>query len=166
MLPSTIRALRAIRTALREGEFRGTCNYELANILSALRGPDYEDPSAVHKLSTTSLIRFVAIGGLFPGIVEHEDTAQSALVRSGSWLDPEGMCRKSPHFTSHARLAFQALGLSWDTSNGSLMGKPWWMQELAAAGKKTSKKAKKPSPGTAFRKGRRSGTRSKRAVRR
>lgn len=99
--------LIAIRNELEE--WRGE---DLWNVLSALRGPDAEDNHEL-KLATTGVIRYHFLGktrGSMHGSTVLPDTEEAAKLRrqyTNVWS----------HFISHAKDAFEALGLKWDEVN-------------------------------------------------
>jgi hypothetical protein len=91
--------------------FRDARNSEvrlLWDVLSALRGPDYEE--SVDKDATTAVIREAFLGPktqVFPADFA-VDSAERAERRDDMVSGSE-----SYHFLSHARNAFDALGLKW-----------------------------------------------------
>jgi hypothetical protein len=102
--------------------FRDARNSEvrlLWDVLSALRGPDYE--GSEDKDATTVVIREAFLGPktkVFPADFA-VDSAERAERRkdmvAGDVPLPE--ISESYHFYTHARNAFDALGLKWDEVN-------------------------------------------------
>lgn len=98
----------AVKKLLADG-YKGQ---DLWNILTALRGPDEVD-SLHWKASTTGVIRHTL--GLknndVAGFLSNEDSLSFVGTRT---VDES---EHSHHFTSHARYAFESLGLNWDEVN-------------------------------------------------
>lgn len=97
-------------------------------VLTALRGPDNE--SVGMKGATTAVIRY-AVGlddEVGNGATVHGDLATGPELRAK--LNDNG---REYHFKIHNRMAFEALGLSWEDRNPSLEEKRRleWQQHLA-----------------------------------
>lgn len=100
------------------------------DIVTALRGPD--DDNEKIKLATTAVIRWHTLkltknspsihsyGELFKGITENK-----VFVHNGSFVCPDSdelveirlNYGTHSHFFTHARAAFEALGLNWGSVN-------------------------------------------------
>ena len=89
---------------------------ELWHILTALRGPDYNDglyyDKAMLKKSTTEVIRHEVVGDFVCkrlGCLSSLDTKSRASFRHMNY--------SAVHFWQHAKLAFKSLGLKWGVKN-------------------------------------------------
>lgn len=93
--------------AIIDGFFVTQDGEELAQVLSATRGPD--DDNADKKDVTTAIIRRKAFpkNGDYLGVTL-TDFGDNHVVRKQLSHD---------HFGNHARRAFEALGLKWDKVN-------------------------------------------------
>jgi len=84
----------------------------LWEIITGLRGPDFDDPDDKIKMATTAVIRYHTLG-MAPsnsnGAIINPDEPAYVTMRKSM---PVG-----PHFQSHARRAFSALDLSWGELN-------------------------------------------------
>lgn len=92
-------------------------------VLTALRGPDNEHVG--QKYSTTAVIRHAA--GLRPGVagvIVEADNEERANERV-AFFPVHMMAHDNfklvrwEHFSRHAKMAFDALGLSWTTNNSN-----------------------------------------------
>lgn len=91
---------------------------DLWHVLTGLRGPDWtNDPIDHRKLATASVVRQVAFPGCAlwgsNGAFYEKDCQSHATTRKamgGDTMTPS-------HYWRHAQLAFDALGLEWDTVN-------------------------------------------------
>lgn len=106
---TAVQIARAIAQDLNDIRIRK----ELWDILTALRGPDNNDPLV--KAATTEVIRralgmsissnLALVSSDLPYKVEH----RKRMVA--------GTARVTDHFLTHAKSAFAALGLKWDELN-------------------------------------------------
>ncbi|HEX9052290.1 MAG TPA: hypothetical protein VF841_17305 [Anaeromyxobacter sp.] len=95
----------------------------LWHVLTALRGPDASDLWVKH--ATTAVIRHHALGGEFIYGDESPDSIRLAKQRGemhaeqqvGAYAIRSAERRVPYHFYSHARRAFEALGLKWELVN-------------------------------------------------
>lgn len=95
-------------------------SYALWDVLTALRGPDYENVSYKTKDATTGVIRYALLGA-FAG-VGGLDPHTRHLHRAIFGPDREEYVKirdemRVSHFCYHARSAFTALGLKWNEVN-------------------------------------------------
>lgn len=116
--PSTFREAKKIFVRfLNEGTSESKRFWD---VISALRGPDYQDDSSKDKFSTTSVIRekFGIKHKASLGLVIHKDSPTYAAHRTlkiGFFV--EDIRSRSSHFARHAKDAFIALGLKWEDAN-------------------------------------------------
>jgi hypothetical protein len=90
----------------------------LWNVLTGLRGPDWtNDPVDHRKLATASVVRRVA----FPECAQwgsngafYEKDCQSH-VTTRKYMNED--TTNPSHYREHAQMAFDALGLKWDSVN-------------------------------------------------
>jgi hypothetical protein len=95
---------------------------QLWHVLTALRGPDKcDDNKELLKKSTTCVIRTkIGLNKTSPsnygpnGAMVYADTEDGPQVRMDATNRTSGV---SPHFISHAELAFEVLGLAWKKKN-------------------------------------------------
>jgi hypothetical protein len=91
---------------------------KLWNILTALRGPDTEDPLEELKRATTSVIRTKI--GILPcanGATTVPDDSEELVKARMDYVQARTKHTYSYHFGNHAMNAFHSLGLRWDTLN-------------------------------------------------
>lgn len=112
MKRTTRQFIRGLRKTFRETDTQG--RKEIWDILTGLRGPDYEGNSWTDKRATTAVIRSEVFGikNLMdvPADVSG-DCDNSVAIRSNSTFSDHS------HFKFHAQSAFKALGLKWDEVN-------------------------------------------------
>lgn len=89
-------------------------------VLTAMRGPDYENGEQYDdKISTTAVIRRAAFGAdalADSGSIVRRDSRDAVKRRramEASYADPDDR----RHFYDHARAAFDSLGLKWNELN-------------------------------------------------
>lgn len=98
-----------------------TQSRKLWAVLTALRGPDSDD--SYEKLATTAVIRHaIGLRAYVAGAVVSADSAEYATTRMLRFpivLNHLGnlSLKKWEHFSAHAKMAFDALGLSWTEAN-------------------------------------------------
>lgn len=80
----------------------------LLNVLSALRGPDNEDPDI--KKAQTNWIRTVA----FPRLTAEENGGSTPWMVNRSEEPDYISTANLEHFSTHIRLAYMALGIRFD----------------------------------------------------
>lgn len=109
----------------KDGNTRGyyspdaTAARQLWDVLSALRGPDYEIGS--DKNATTAVIRAAAFPKTFSG------GERAIIIPAHMAYDEVGNAQtrlqmtESHHFKSHAKKAFKVLGLDWYDLNSRAM---------------------------------------------
>jgi hypothetical protein len=80
-------------------------------VLAAMRGPDSQEHQP--KDASTAVIRWAVLQKTGNSFIANPDSQKRAEYRR------EGKVRfgSSAHFSSHARMAFKALGLKWDEVN-------------------------------------------------
>jgi hypothetical protein len=94
------------------------------DVLTGLRGPDARDTDAVQdvKLATTSVIRFHTLGmpiNKSCGAFVNPDSIKYFQIRTRNEPGKDVGEVAGFHFRAHARRAFWALGLDWETANPS-----------------------------------------------
>ena len=117
--PKTSKAMLAmLKRFLNSKTINRTYQREVWDILTALRGPDYEEGDD-DKHATTCVIRHYALGYkaccspyTANGSVFREDSETSVGLRVAMLDD-----KRSYHFYHHMADAFAALGLKWDKNN-------------------------------------------------
>lgn len=89
----------------------------LWNVLTALRGPDFEDPREI-KSVTTAVIRQRVFGPGSSWVRRHVDINPDPEQGPGTRVDPQiEELSWDHHFGYHAQEAFKALGLFWSVRN-------------------------------------------------
>lgn len=112
MKRTTRQFIRGLRKTFREIDTQG--RQEIWDILTGLRGPDYDINSYIDKRATTAVIRNEVFGikNLMDVPADVAGDCDSS-VKTRSFSSFGGY----HHFKTHATQAFKALGLKWDEVN-------------------------------------------------
>jgi hypothetical protein len=101
--------ISSIRSFMMNSDIDRAEKVKLWEVLTALRGPDFDDDDLSVKDSTTAVIRqatFETQDGYHLGAMVRPDTERARIFRRDR-PDNYG------HFWSHALRAFEALGMDW-----------------------------------------------------
>lgn len=111
MKRTTRQFIRGLRKTFRETDASG--RQEIWDILTGLRGPDYNDNNYNDKRATTAVVRNEVLGiknlaGILVDVFKDSDDRATHRVKSSF---------DSHRFKMHAQNAFKALGLKWNEVN-------------------------------------------------
>lgn len=99
----------------------GEQSRKLWDVLSALRGPDSDN--STEKFISTEVIRdYIGLKDAGPLLIMSSGDSEEKLERRLELFPLDGRVfgprlERWTHFSNHALLAFQALGLKWDRVN-------------------------------------------------